>query len=126
MIPEPLAEDVLWVLLKIELTEYSTLIATIEGCTFFATPVAVSEYPCKEISWVFKLGVSDLVLSLLVLELLTVINFFTTFSLILGTLIQVPITITEPSAPHKNGKSTVLPKLFPLDFCFFSLFLNSL
>jgi len=45
IIPEPFAVAVVEERLKIELTEYSTLIATIDGCTFFATPTAVSEYP---------------------------------------------------------------------------------
>ena len=55
IIPEPFAVAVVEERLKIELTEYSTLIATIDGCTFFATPTAVSEYPWSEISCVFKL-----------------------------------------------------------------------
>ena len=43
IIPEPLAVAVLGVLLKIEFTEYSTVIATIEGCTFLATPTPVKK-----------------------------------------------------------------------------------
>ena len=117
--PEPLAVALEEVGLNIEFTEYSTVIATIEGCTFWATPTAVSEYPCKEINWVFKFTEELLLLSSeVVAELLVVINCLTIASLIGGTLTQVPITIAVPNTPQQNGNTTVLPKPAPPDFFF--------
>ena len=122
--PEPFAVAVPGFLLKIELTEYSTVIATIEGWTFFATPTAVSEYPWSEINWVFKLAVLELSSSSS--EVLIVTSCLTIFSFKNGILTQAPKTTAVPSTPQKNGNTTVLPKPAPTDFCFFSLFLNSL
>ena len=86
-----------------------------------ATPTAVSEYPCKEINWVFKFAEELLLFSSEVVELLVVINCFTIAFLIGGTLTQVPITIAVPNIPQQNGNTTVLPKLAPLAFFFLVL-----
>ena len=51
--PDPWALAVKELLLKIELTEYSTLIPTIDGLTFWATAIDVSEYSVREIIWEF-------------------------------------------------------------------------
>lgn len=118
IIPEPFAVAVVEERLKIELTEYSTLIATIDGCTFFATPTAVSEYPWSEISCVFKL------VELFSLELLSLLeeSVTTSFSknacLILGTFTQSPTVRAAPSTPHTKGSITTLPNPAPFVFSF--------
>ena len=53
--PEPSAVDVEAFLEKIELTEYSIWIPTIDGKTFCATATPVSEYPVKDTKFVLIL-----------------------------------------------------------------------
>ena len=111
-IPEPSASAVPCLFINIEFTVYSTFIPTIDGCTFAATAIPVSEYFSNDICVVLicELVLVEFVVTVVAL-LLPII-----FSFISGIPKQVPKTIPAPKTPLRNGTATVFAN--PLDFVF--------